>query len=864
MNEQSSILIRTKVNAPTINPKIIKREKLLQRLQQSTDYKLTMITAPAGFGKTTAAVSYLMESAIPFAWLGVDESDNDPLRFWRYLIAAFGGLGNFGPNFWEIPVQQELISSNIQVDMLLDKLYTLPGETVLVLDDYHMIANEMIQNSLAYLLKYLPSHCRMIILSRKEPELKLSREWAGGKVLKIGAQDLSFDGREVTQFFKVKGYHLTPDEVAAVLNYTEGWAAGLVMAALSIEEDGDATATVSRFSGKNRHVERLFQDEVFDRWLDETKNFLVWIAFLDKFSGPLCQAVTGLVESSEYLKTLAEGNSFIFHLDQENEWFRFHHLFGEFLRRRLEREDPALRRELYRKAGGWYRDNGLIREAIEVFIKAGAYERAYPLMLQIGANMARDGDYAAWMEWFTHIPPEYYEREVGIYITCSTFLSMETRMSEAESWADKAESCFNRIEDKLDQNEKDFLKAKIILAKANLAILEMNIERVSYYFQQAGSLKLNRPITVGEMNSRETSILKTAYGFKGRLEKFEELRVIWADELPWLTGNIAAYLTVGLAECHYERNNLQAAHNTLTQGMESIFELGNPGVIVPCLFALARLKRAAGDIESAMQTIAWGRKKLTGRSKTFWNYLLDVFTANLYIDRNDGAAAAEWLNTDRIGVFDDLSSPREYEYLTFTRYLNLTGRHDDALLLLGRLDKFAQKEDRLGSRIEILCQIAIGYQLKGDSANAMAALDQALTLGMENDYVRTFLDLLEPMAELLANYRNWKKKLGPDARYDYAKKLFRLIRENIRIFRANPQSAEVNQPQTDQAKPQLSVREYRVLRLLAAERSNQEIAAELCISVRTVKHYNSQIFEKLGVDNRRKAVKVALETGTLE
>lgn len=864
MDEQSAILVRTKLNAPAINLKIIKRAKVLQKFEQSADYKLTLITAPAGSGKTTAAVSYLAEAALPFAWFSVDESDNDPVRFWRYLLAAFRGIGNFGRDFWEIPVQQELISSNIQADLFLDKLYTLPGKTVMVLDDYHLVDNEMIQNSLAYFLKYLPSHLRMIILSRKEPEIKLSRELLSGHVYKLGVRDLTFNCREAAEFFTVKGYPLTPDEVFTIWDYTEGWAAGLVMAALSMDEEGDAHTTISRFSGKNRHIDQLFQDEVFDRWSDQVKEFLVRIAFLDKFCGPLCQAVTGLADSREYIRKLAQSNSFIFHLDHENEWFRFHHLFGEFLRQRLEMADLSFRRELYRKAGGWYRENGLMREAILAFIKADAYEQAFPLMAKICLSMAQDNEYAVWLEWFGSIPPEYYESEVRAYTACSLFLAMENRIPDAKSWVDKAQSCFDRIKEGLERGEKDFLEANVIMAKANLAIREMNIERVSYYFKQVGRLKLYRPIAVGEMNSGEASLLKTAYGFRGRLKKVDELGALLSPELPRLIGNFSAYLTVGLAECHYERNNLQTASQVLNQGMENIIELGNPGVIVPCVITLARIKRAEGDLEGALRTIAMGRQKLAGKSKPFWNYFLDVFTANLYIDRRDPDAAAEWLNTDRIGIFDNLSGTREYEYLTFTRYLNLTGKYDDALLLLGRLDSFAQKEDRLGSRIEILCRTAISYQLKGDPVKAMAALDQALALGMEEGYVRTFTDQLEPMAVLLAQYEKRRKKPEADARSRYAKKLLRLVRKNIRDFRAKFPAAPDILLRPDLDVPRLSVRESRVLRLLAAKRSNLEIAAELCISVRTVKYYNSQIFEKLKVDNRTEAVIRAWEIGILE
>ena len=863
MNDQNAVLNRTKLNAPTINHKIIKREKVRKKLQKFTDYKLTLITAPAGFGKTTAAAGYLAEAGLPYAWLSLDESDNDPVRFWRYVIAAFQRIGNFGKNFWEIPVKREFIISNIQADMLLDKLYTLPGKTVMVLDDYHLIHNEIIQSSLAYFVKYLPSNFRMMILSRKEPELQITREFANGQVCKLSVEDLSFDRREVMEFFKEKGYQLTSEELSAICDYTEGWAAGLVMTALSMEE-GDVHAAIRRFSGKNRHVGQLFQDEVFDRWPDQVKDFLVRIAFLDKFCGSLCVAVTGLADSTKYLEKLSSSNSFIVHLDQENEWFRFHHLFSDFLQQRLAKEDPVFRRELYRKAGEWYRGNGLVREVIQEFVKAEAYEQAFPLLVKIYLSMAQDGEYADWLEWMSGIPSEYYEGDVRVCAGYSWLASMENRTHDAQIWAEKAQSCFDRIKDGLDASEKDYLEAHILVVKANLAFFEMDVERVISYIKQAVGFELPRPIFIGEMNSGEVSLLKTVYGFKGRLKKVDQLCARLADDLPGLVGNFSAYLTIDLAECHYERNHLQTAFQVLTQGMENIIKLGNPGAIVPCMITLARIKRAAGDMEGALRTIDMGRRKLEGKNKTFWNYYFDIFTAGLYIDRHNTKTAAEWLNLDRLGIFDDLSCSREYEYLVYTRYLNLIGQHDDALLLLNRLEHFAQKEDRLGSRIEILCRIAVTYQLKGDLADAMRALDTALALGIAEGYCRTFLDQLEPMVELLTKYMNWAKKSRTEARYDYAKKLLRLARENKRIFRSGlPDTNEVSLEPVGET-PQLSVKEYRVLRLLAAKRSNQEIAAELCISVRTVKYYNSQIFEKLGVANRTEAVAKAWEIGILE
>jgi LuxR family maltose regulon positive regulatory protein len=705
-----------------------------------------------------------------------------------------------------------------------------------------------------------------VILSRTEPKLNVMREWTGAQVGKINIRDLSFDYGEVAAFFQAKGYQLTAAEIATVRDYTEGWAAGLVLTAFSMAEEGDPQATISRFSGKNRHVGQLFQAEVFDRWPDEIQDFLVRIAFLDKFCGSLCEAVTGRAASKKLLNKLAESNSFIFHLDQENEWFRFHHLFSDFLRQRLEREQLTIRRELYRKAGEWYQNNGLMPEACKMFAKAGAYEQAFPLILNqdLYLSMAQNGDYSDWLDLMNSIPPEYHQRDVRACTWYSWLLSMENRMDEAKLWADRAQSYFDRIKDGLDATEKSFMEVLVLVTKVSLAILDMDLEQVRRYFEQIRQIKLSGQIIVGEMNSEEVSILKTVYGFKGRLKKVDELAALLNHELPRIIGDFAVYLPVGLAESHYERNNLKTAFQILNQCMESVVVLGNSGAIVPCVIILARLKRAKGDFEGAMRTIAMGRQKLAGKSKALWNYFLDLFIANLYIDRHDALAAAEWLNIDHLGVFDGLSRSREYEHLTFTRYLNLIGRSDEALTLLVRMDQFARNEGRLGSRIEILCQTAISHQLQNDWASAMAALDEALKLGMEDGYVRTFIDQSEPMAELLNEYKKWKKKLGTDARYEYAKKLSRLNREQVRVFRTKLEAGDGVPPHPDLITERLSVREYRVLRLLAAGRSNQEIAAELGITLRTVKHHNTQIFAKLGVNSRLQAVKKAWEFGALE
>lgn len=278
-----------------------------------------------------------------------------------------------------------------------------------------------------------------------------------------------------------------------------------------------------------------------------------------------------------------------------------------------------------------------------------------------------------------------------------------------------------------------------------------------------------------------------------------------------------------------------------------------PGIIVPCFITLAKVKKARGDLSGAYEIIESSRAILENK-KSVWSYFLDVFTAGLYISKGDADSAAKWIAVDRLGIFDAISASREFEYVVFARYLILMNRLDQALILLSRLVNFSVTGNRLGSQIEALCLCAICSDRMGETANAMLALHQALELGYEDGYTRTFTDEGQPMADLLANYRAWIRQNGNDQYEDYSKNLLKLTKENIRIYKAAALNDEMATSREEPALNVLTDRELAVLKLLMEKFSNQEIAEMLFISVRTVKHYNAQIFEKLGVKNRLEAI----------
>jgi LuxR family maltose regulon positive regulatory protein len=852
-------IAETKLRPPRMSQNIIRRKKIEKKLRLLPKCKLVLVTAPAGYGKTTATVNFLDNSDIKYAWLSIDEADNDPVRFWNYIKASFVQCLKDEELLKEVSVNPELVTSNITVDLMINILSGITENLVLVIDDYHLIHNASILKSIAYFVKYMPPKLGMLILSREENE-ELYKLCARETAISLGLKDLAFSRDETSEFLIQREIRLTGEDIKVLDESIEGWAAGLVAASFSIKESHSISETVKRFSAKDRNINGLLEQEVFMRCPAEVREFLLHTAFLDKLSGSLCAQVTGNVQSAELLSALSRANSFIIPLDCEDKWFKYHPLFQEYLISKLEQEEVASRCELYNLAGQWYQENGFIRDAISCYLRAEEYEKAFPLVWDIYLAVTQNGEYSTWRKWMETIPEELSESDVQACTGLSWVLSMENQLDKAEKWAGKAQTCLERMKGSLSQKEKDFLQANIIMTFANTAVFRMDAAAALRYYRKLYDLKLYTPIVVGEMNSGQPSLLKTAYGFRGRLKKVFEAYESICDDTPRVLGNFSAYISVALAECQYERGELNEVYATLVKSMGRITGLKNPGIIVPCFITLAKVKKAGGDISGAHDIIESGRAILENK-KGVWSYFLDVFTAGLYISEGDANNAAKWIAADRLGVFDAISASREFEYIVFARYLILIKRLDEALILLSRLIHFSTTENRLGSQIEGRCLSAICSDRLGETANAMLALHEALELGYEDGYARTFADEGQPMTDLLANYRAWIRQNGNDKYEEYSKHLLKLTKEDIRIHKAITLRDEIAASGEESALDVLRDRELAVLKLLVEELSNQEIAEKLFVSVRTVKHYNAQIFEKLGVKNRLEAIIKARELG---
>lgn len=854
-------MLQAKLCMPHIGEHIIRRKRVEENLRQLPNYQFAFLSAPAGYGKTTAVADYLTREKLKYAWFSIDRADNDPVQFWKYLMEAVSSCVSESGTA-EIALSAELIAAHIPVDYLIGIIEQSREKFVLVLDDYHLVEDDTVLHSVEHFVKYLPQNVNLIILSRKEPERVFSVLRARGMAVSLGARDIAFDSQETSEFFAQKGFRLTEQEIAAVNTRTEGWAAGLVAAAFSFEISGSVIESISAFSGEDQNIESFLGNEVFKRWPGEVRAFLVSTAFLDKLSGPLCDAVTGNHNSEALLKTLSKSNSFVIPLDSVGKWYRYHPLFQEFLLVRLNEENEKTRRRLFSLAGEWYLSNGSVIDAINCLLDAGEYERAYPYIFGYRQE-EMVADYSMWKKWIDRIPETLYENDPTVYTSYSWISSMENKTDEAELWTRKTRACFERIKWSLIPEQRNYVEAHVLFAEVNTAIWKMDVDRALERMYRLSQIKLTAPVILGEMNWDKPNLLKTAYGFWGRLNLIEK-GLSAMSGLDSLIGDYAAYFAVTIAEYFYERNCLREMDAILTDHMGWILGVKFPGVIVPCFLLLAKRNMAKGNVKLALKSVAEARKLLSGEKKSLWNYFLDGFEAKLHLSVGDGEEARELIDIAKLGLYDPLTAVRETEYTVWARCLMSENRLEDALTLLNRLTDFARKENQLSSEVELLCLTAICRAQSGDTIKALQALEQALAIGEREGYARSFIDEGEPMAELLSQYLTVSRSEATLKHMSYAKKLFRLTNEYTALIKSASREDGTGNPANVFPSNLLSKRELEILELLSQRRSNAEIAAALYVSLSTVKQHNNNIFDKLGVKNRIGAVARAKELGLIK
>ncbi len=913
----SAPILATKLYVPPPRPNVVPRPRLIGRLyeglrqNQGFSRKLTLISAPAGFGKTTLVSEWVagwprIEPKVRVAWLSLDEGDNDTARFLAYLVAALQTIAPRGSAGGEIGagVLASLQSAQpppteLLLTTLLNEIAAVPDHFILVLDDYHVVDSEPIDAALIFLVEHLPPQMHLAIATREDPQLPLARYRARGQLTELRAADLRFTPAEAAEFLnQVMGLSLSPENIAALETRTEGWIAGLQLAAISMRGHGDATGFIQSFTGGHHFVLDYLVEEVLHQQPQSIQAFLLRTSILDRLCGPLCDAVMNGEAGQGTLEYLERANLFIVPLDNERRWYRYHHLFADLLRGRLQQGDDAA--ELHLRASRWYENNGYEAEAFHHALAAGDYGRAAGLAELAWVGMDRVFQSAAWLGWIKKLPDEEVRArpvlctQIAYALTDAGELeASESRLRDAERWLDVTEASSGAMV-VVDKELFRALPARIAIIRASNAQAQGDFAGTVKYAELALALSSEDDFN----HEAATVILGMANWARGELEPAKRVMKDWINGMQ-KAGNTAfalvsmSYLAdmivsqgrlreavtayrqtlslasacdksvlpmtanahLGLALIFHEQDNQEAAAQDLLQSKE----LGEGTSLIdwPCRWHLAqaRLKEAGGDLETALDLLDEARR-LYVREPVPDIRPVEALKARVYVKQGRLTRAFDWVRERGLTVDDDLSYLREFEHITLARVLladYMSHRAErsvlQAIAFLDRLLQAAEAGGRIGSAIEILALQALAHRAQGNIPRALASLERALAFAEPEGYIRVFVDEGPAMADLLA-----RMKAEDEERKAYVHRLL----AGCGAKEARPSSV-TRQPTVEP----LSERELEVLRLLRTDLSGPEIARELMVSLNTLRTHTKNIFGKLGVNSRRAAIHRAQELNLL-
>ena len=439
----STSILATKLYIPPPRPKVVLRPRLVERLDEGLHHKLTLISAPAGFGKTTLVSEWVASCERATAWLSLDEGDNDLARFLAYLVAALQTImADMGEGVLAVLQSPQPPPIESMLTALLNEITATPDDFILVLDDYHVMDAQPVDHALTFLLEHLPPQMHLVIATREDPQLPLARLRARGQLTELRAADLRFTPSEAAEFLnRVMGLNLSADDIAALETRTEGWITGLQMAALSMQGRSDTASFIQAFTGSHRFVLDYLVEEVLQRQPEHMRSFLLQTAVLDRLNGSLCDAVTGREDGRGMLETLERGNLFVIPLDDRRQWYRYHHLFADVLQTRLMEEWPDQVSALHRRASVWYEQNGLPSDAIRHALAAEDFERAADLIELAGPVVEESSQTATWLGWVRALPDELVRARPVLSVWYAYALlgrgemeAAEARLTDAERW----------------------------------------------------------------------------------------------------------------------------------------------------------------------------------------------------------------------------------------------------------------------------------------------------------------------------------------------------------------------------------------------------------------------------------------------
>lgn len=937
-NDFPALILATKLYIPPHRAGAVHRPRLIKRLQAGLRGKLTLISAPAGFGKTTLVSEWVSQvgssdlrntnsdlrngqsgdlsptNEYAIAWLSLDEGDQTLTRFLTYLVASLQTIApQIGAEALGMLTSPQPASTTSILTILLNEIAGLTRPCVLVLDDYHLIDAHEIDEALTFLLDHLPPQLHLMITTREDPNLPLARLRVRGKLTEIRVEDLRFLPAEVAEFLnQAMGLNLSPENIASLEARTEGWIAGLQMAALSIEGRPDSSGFIQAFTGSHHFILDYLVEEVLQQQPESVRNFLLQTAILDRLSGSLCDAVAEGKDSQKVLESLERGNLFLVPLDHERKWYRYHHLFAEMLRARVGTEQTTAIEVLHTRASTWYAQQGQSADAIRHALAATDFEGAAGLIERAWPEMDHQFQTQTWQNWVMDLPSEVVNMRPVLNLNYAWALLNNGNLESAAARLTLAEACLNRIAGQkdiskfpevgvivVDEEQFRYAPASIATARSYQAQAQGDWSGSVLYARQAlDQYEPDDHLRRGPA----AALLGLAHWANGELEAaFQSI----ADAMLnfQLAGNLLFAIsgTYGIADIRMAQGHLREAFRVYEKALKLVQEQSDTILLgtSDIYSGLAAIHLEFGEKETSISYLQQSEELGAAHALPDWPFRLHLLKASiqesqgnwdetldlleeaerlyyptpvpmvrpipamkvrLWLRQGKLTEAQGWLRKSGVSADDDLYFLREFEHLTLARILIYQYEQDrnpqaieSAIRLLTRLLAAAETEERGGSVLSILLLQALAYSAQDHENQAVASLTQAITLAAPEGYLTTFVLEGKPMAQLLSTLA--AQGIMPT----YVQQILDSFpHAQVPVFPTTP-SRLAEQPLVEP----LSQRELEILALISKGYSNQEISDRLFLALSTIKGHNRNIFGKLGVQRRTEAVARARELGLL-
>lgn len=862
---ERSWVVTEKTTIPFSGEHTLIRRRLEHKLHESLARTLTVITAPAGFGKTTLTSKWISRNKLRAAWVSLKERDDAQL--WHYVVYA---IQTIEPGFAQAlqPVLHAYPSVSLEfvISRIVHEISLIATPFVIVLDDYHLIQHSEIHNSMHFFLMHLPPQAHLILVSRETPPFPVSRFRTMGQLCEINVNDLRFSLNETAELFDdCFKLEIATADIALLCSKTEGWAAGLKIASIYLQDQEHYSQFIREFSGSHRFVMDFLMDDLLDRQPEHIRLFLLHTSILDRFCASLCFALTENESAFSILPVLERTNLFIVPLDQNRTWFRYHHLFAEFLRKMLEQyATPAQLAAIHTRACGWYSAQHMYKEAIPHALAAGANDQVVMFMEHMLNASDRTVQSLALQDWAQKLPtavmmnrPKLFIYLIGTWVLFGKTTGALRILGEADQLLASQQHAWPA--------EVHAMLAQGIRVMRGVINISLDYSRLLEHIDDVITLMNWTGKQTEFLNPNEASLIRGHICFGGKVKKSLDLYTkLHNDPLAgkFFREHLDGLTHVLIADLHYERNELGIAREQLSHGISLAEAANNAALLAPALYLKARLEQADGDTESALSILHEANERICQMPSPRWQSMLEAASVRFHILRGSLEEGAKWAQRRLLSVTAKPSVVNEFENITFARVLLAQHKLKEATQWLTLLLQLAKSKERYASIIEILLLLTLSWKKRGDLKSAMRMLDEALFLAEAEQFERVFLDEGPDMADLLAYWLQvpTTKTVDVEAHLRRTRYVDRLLQLRFQTLSSPKHPLAATSPQ---AAALLTVRELDILLEINKGATNEEIARELFLAIGTVKRYTHNLFQKLEARNRVEALSQARKLGII-